>query len=84
MRRTAFTLFELMVVITIIALLVSMLLPVIGMVRETARQIACASIMRQLGMVDASYFYFVGFHPSPITRLMRNPRSLRCYQHNRC
>jgi prepilin-type N-terminal cleavage/methylation domain-containing protein/prepilin-type processing-associated H-X9-DG protein len=55
MRRTAFTLFELMVVIAIIALLVSMLLPVIGMVRETARQIACASIMRQLGMVDASY-----------------------------
>ena len=53
--KSAFTLLELLVVITIIAVLASMLLPAIGMVRESARSSVCMNQMRQFGLAFFSY-----------------------------
>ena len=55
MSRRAFTLVELLVVIGIISVLASMLFPVFSSARGSARQAACISNQRQLGMALAMY-----------------------------
>jgi len=55
MNRRGFTLIELLVVIAIIAILAAILFPVFAKAREKARQAACQSNMKQLGVAFAMY-----------------------------
>jgi len=54
-RRRGFTLIELLVVIAIIAILAAMLFPVFARAREKARQTACLSNTKQLGLALQMY-----------------------------
>jgi prepilin-type N-terminal cleavage/methylation domain-containing protein/prepilin-type processing-associated H-X9-DG protein len=54
-RTNAFTLIELLVVIAIIAILAAILFPVFAQAREKARQSACMSNEKQLGMGFIQY-----------------------------
>lgn len=61
-RRTsrsgyAFTLMELLVVISIIAILIAMMLPVLGKTKESALQIKCLSNLHQMHTAVVNYAY---------------------------
>jgi prepilin-type N-terminal cleavage/methylation domain-containing protein/prepilin-type processing-associated H-X9-DG protein len=63
--KKGFTLIELLVVIAIIAILAAILFPVFAKAREKARQITCASNLKQLGTASLMYVqdYDESFYP---------------------
>jgi len=64
-RRQAFTLVELLVVITIIGMLVALLLPAVNAAREAARATTCSNNLRNFGQATQAYVtskeYFPGY-----------------------
>lgn len=69
--RAAFSLIELLVVISIIALLIAVLLPALGAAREAGRSTACLSNLRQVGVGGQAYLNEFRFTYPP-TRLPPN------------
>ena len=55
-RHTAFTLVELLVVITIVGVLIAMMLPALSQAREAAWVTICLSNQRQIGMAVRGYY----------------------------
>lgn len=71
-KRRAFTIIELLVVITIISVLAGLLLPVIGQARAMARSTTCISNLRQLGVAMSIYQVAYNHYPAHQFKLGTN------------
>jgi prepilin-type processing-associated H-X9-DG protein/prepilin-type N-terminal cleavage/methylation domain-containing protein len=63
-KSAAFTLVELLVVITIIGILIGLLLPAVQAAREAARQMQCSNNMKQIGLALHNYDSLYGRFPA--------------------
>ena len=63
LRRRAFTLVEMLVVVAIIGVLIALLLPAIQSAREAARRAACSSNIRQIGVAIQNFESGKGAYP---------------------
>jgi prepilin-type N-terminal cleavage/methylation domain-containing protein len=63
-RRRGFTLIELLIVIAIIAVLISITLPAIAKVRESANRATCINNLRELGLGCINHSQQIGYFPT--------------------
>lgn len=82
--RRAFTLIELMVVVTVIGILVGVLVPALSSARASAKRTACASNLRQIGSGLQMYmsanrdrFPHASFMPSLGASPLAGPKAIR-------
>jgi len=66
-RRSRFTLVELLITITIIAVLTGMLMPAVAKSKGVAKSTQCQGNLKQLGVATNSYINDYGFYPAAWT-----------------
>src|SRR4051812_6213374 len=66
-RRRAFTLVEMLVVISIIAVLAALLLPAVNMAREAGRRASCSNNLRNLAIAAQQFDSAKGYYPASRT-----------------
>lgn len=62
-RQQGFTLIELLIVIAVIAILAALMLPALSAAKSKARQIACSSNLRQVGLGMTQYVHDTSYYP---------------------
>jgi prepilin-type N-terminal cleavage/methylation domain-containing protein/prepilin-type processing-associated H-X9-DG protein len=82
-ERAAFTLVEMLVVVTIIGILLSLVMPGVQSAREAGRRMQCGNNLKQLGMALHSYHSTMSIFPAAIRfPTGQNPGSSTQYQTN--